>query len=370
MATNTSSAQPPGGTIESSRRRTPAKDATTPAVAQSAGRPIEPPDDTYTYELRDPFAEVTYRTHSFGEMVDKANKLGAVRFHEVDADGKRIPVVKVGAEWHIESRTPQAPTPDAEVRSPGSNVVPINTQGSTPEASLERAEAEAIRAAHLARLQAALQERYIIKRAALQLGELPLGQTEYRYRGDAARVAFTESTFRLATDNNNPSVARSMVDVAETRNWKVLRVAGNEDFKRLVWLEASLRGLKTQGYEPQQVDLEMLRREREQRSVNRIEPIQARAVPDDATAKAASARGSGGRKAVLAALEAVLVSRRVPVKQREAVMSAAAEQLAQRLRAGETLKVKLYDKAAPAQRPTVVPASEVKRSRERAAPVR
>jgi hypothetical protein len=66
----------------------------------------------------------------------------------------------------------------------------------------------------------------------------------------------------------------------------------------------------------------------------------------------------------------VLVSRRVPVKQREAVMAAAAEQLAQRLRAGETLKVKVYDKTAPAQRPTVVPSPELKRSRERAAPAR
>jgi hypothetical protein len=77
---------------------------------------------------------------------------------------------------------------------------------------------------------------------------MTLGQTEYRYRGDAARIAFRESTFRLVTDNNNPSVAWSMVDVAEARNWQGPRVSGNEDFKRLVWLEASLRGVKTIGY--------------------------------------------------------------------------------------------------------------------------
>jgi hypothetical protein len=187
-------------------------------------------------------------------------------------------------------------------------------------------------------------------------------------------VAFTESTFRLATDTNSPSVARSMVDVAEARNWRALRVSGNEDFKRMVWLEASVRGVKTLGYEPNPADLEVLKREREARLVNRIEP--ERSAKGDspgaaaALAEKASARGGGGRKAVLAAIEAVLVAKRVPEKQREAVMAAAAEKLAQRLREGQSLKVKVYDKAAPSQRPVVVPNPEVQRNRERAAPVR
>jgi hypothetical protein len=45
----------------------------------------------------------------------------------------------------------------------------------------------------------------------------------------------------------------------------------------------------------------------------------------------------------------VLVAKRVPARQREAVMSAAAENLAARLRAGEVHKVKVYDKSAPVQ---------------------
>ena len=115
-------------------------------------------------------------------------------------------------------------------------------------------------------------ERYIIKRAPVTVGDVTIGRTEYRFRGDTSRVAFTESTFRLATDTNSPSVARSMVDVAEARNWQALRVSGNEDFKRMVWLEASVRGVKTLGYEPNPGDLEVLKREREARLVNRIEP--------------------------------------------------------------------------------------------------
>ncbi len=66
----------------------------------------------------------------------------------------------------------------------------------------------------------------------------------------------------------------------------------------------------------------------------------------------------------------VLVAKRVPERQRQAVMTAAAENLAQRLREGQTVRVKVYDKAAPSQRPITVPTPEVQRSRERTAPVR
>jgi len=159
-----------------------------------------------------------------------------------------------------------------------------------------------------------------------------------------------------------------MVDVAEARNWKALRVSGNEDFKRMVWLEASVRGVKTLGYEPNPGDLEVLKREREARQVNRIEPARDGSAGAAAPVEKASARGGGGRKAVLAAIEAVLVAKKVPEKQRAAVMAAATEKLAQRIRDGQVPKVKVYDKAAPSQRPVVVPTPEMQRTRDRAVP--
>ena len=249
--------------------------------------------------------------------------------------------------------------------------MPITGSAKPPEVDLARIDSEAENRARAERLEAALAERYVIKRASVRFGELTLGQTEYRYRGDTSRVAFTEGTFRLATDNNSPSVARSMVDVAQARNWQGLRVSGHEDFKRMVWLEASLRGVKALGYEPQAADLEVLKREREARQVNRIEPMPREVnPPTSATDSKQSARGSGGRKAVLAALEAVLVAKRVPAIQREAVMAAATESLARRLAAGQTHKVKVFDRTADPQRPVVRPTPEQQRTRERAAPVR
>jgi hypothetical protein len=351
----------PGGTVEPANRA---------AVAKAKHQSPETPAAT-RYELRDPFAEVTYRAKTFDKMADIADQLGAVRFHAVDADGKRTAIEKVDSTWRLQEPAVSPSKNGTPVRDlnkePPKAESAINQQAATD--TVVRPDPKAERAAEVLRLEAALHERYVIKRAPVKIGDLSVGHTEYRFRGDTSRVAFTESTFRLATDNNNPSVARSMVDVAQARDWKALRVSGNEDFKRTVWLEATLRGVKTVGYEPQQGDAELLRKEREARQVNRIEPVAGPA--GNAAATKQSARG-GGRKAVLAALEAVLIAKQIPDKQREAVMTVAAEQLARRQAAGETHKVKVLDKAAPPQqqRPDVAPTRELQPTREQAAPTR
>lgn len=375
----TTSAQ--GGTVEPANRATLAKD-----LFQT---PVEIPGERY--ELRDAMADLTYRSSRIAEMIAKADQLGSIRFTAIDTQGRRTSVERMDGEWQRGPQRPAAPERPLDplpVRDEVPDVArgEATLQPSTTTAqkspsrndevdakAIARLDAQAERAALLARLETALMERYLIKRAPVTVGDMKIGRTEYRFRGDTSRVAFTESTFKLATDTNSPSVARSMVDVAEARNWRSLRVSGNEDFRRMVWLEASVRGVKTLGYEPNPADLEVLKKERESRLVNRIEPARDAAGDKAAGATPAekgSARGSGGRKAVLAAIEAVLVAKRVPEKQREAVMAAATEKLAQRLRDGQAPKIKVYDKAAPSQRPAVMPVPEVQRTPERAAPVR
>ncbi len=375
-ADNSSLASPPtqaqGGSVEPANRAAVAKERfqTPPETARER------------YELYDPFAEVTYRAKTLPEIVGKADQLGSSRFVAVTEDGKRTLVRKVDDEWQRGPQLPAAPEraldppPARDEVLEATHIMPALAAAKTPAQSertdtkaIAKIDAQAEHAALVARVEAALMDRYIIKRAPVTVGDMTIGRTEYRFRGDTSRVAFTESTFRLATDTNSPSVARSMVDVAEARNWKALRVSGNEDFKRLVWLEASARGVRTVGYEPNPGDLELLKREREARLVNRIEPARdGNADSTTAPTEKASARGGGGRKAVLAAIEAVLVARKVPEKQRAAVMAAATEKLAQRIRDGQTPKVKVYGKTAPSQRPAVVPTPEVQRSRERVIP--
>lgn len=360
-----------GGTVE---RNGPA-----PARARSRGE--KPQRAAERYELRDPYAEVTYRADTLPDMVAKAEHLGISRFVAVAPDGARTPIQKVEAEWR---RGPALPARSERPLDPGpalgdadSAATRNHTSGLPPPAEQERSSAkrpdkpadQAERAALVARIEATLMDRYIIKRAPVKVGDLTIGHTEYRFRGDSSRVAFTESTLRLATDTNSPSVARSMVDVAESRNWKSLRVSGHEDFRRMVWLEAAVRGIKSVGFEPTPADLDLLKRERETRLGNRIEHAPENSSSQTAaTAEKGSGRGGGSRKAVLAAIEAILVAKNVPEKQRSAVMAAATEKLAQRVRDGRPPLVKVYDKAAPSQRmaPSLTP--EVQRSRERAVP--
>lgn len=367
-----------GGTVEPADR------------VQVAIRTLQTPEPEAgeRFELRDPFTDVTYRSDRYQDMVTKADQLGANRFVVVDLRGQKSFVQKLDGQWQRDvPREPQHdPSPDQsgqpkpEQTPPGAKTkgvssptrekaVEVPVQAAPP--STARIDAQAERDALVARIEASLVDRYIIKRATVSLGDVSIGLTEYRFRGDTSRIAFTESTFRLSTDTNSPSVARSMVDVAEARNWHSLRVTGSDDFRRLVWLEAAARGVKALGYEPNPIDLERLKVERELRQINRIEPgRESNALPAAANTDKPSGRGGGGRKTVLAAIEAILVANRVPEKRREAIMVAATEKLAQRIREGQVPKVRLYDKNAPSQRTVVAPQPEQQRRRERAAPAR
>jgi len=362
---------PTGGTVEPTKRAAVAKDRAQPPGEDAGER----------YELRDPFADVTYRAKSFAEIAAKAEQLGSSRFTAVAADGKRTPVTKSDGQWHrgpqlaalperpldaMSGRDePDAPTEITKARAEK----PTNRAPPGKSKALAKIEANAERSALVAKLEAALIDRYVIKRAPVTLGALTVGHTEYRFRGDTSRVAFTESTFRLATDTNSPSVARSMVDVAQARNWQGLRISGSEDFRRLVWIEASVRGVKAIGYEPNPADLDILRREREARQSNRIDATRgASAGTSSIASDKATGRGGGTRKTVIAAIEAILVAKRVPEAKRTAVLAAATEQLAQRAKAGQTAKVKVYDMAAPSRQPRSALAAELGRSRDRAIP--
>lgn len=329
------------------------------------------------YELRDPSADVTYRPKTLEASIAKADQLGSSRFTIIAADGSRTPVNKVGVEWRRgatlaprpERPLDPGPARDEVPEAPGSSKAQANKdaaqQAQADAKALAKIDLQAERAALVARLEQSLQERYIIKRAPVTAGPVTIGHTEYRFRGNTSRIAFTESTFKLATDTNSPSVARSMVDVAQARSWSGLRISGSEDFRRLVWLEASVRGVKAVGYEPNPGDLDVLRREQQARLTNRIEPTRNDAENGEShpTGKG-SARG-GGRKAVMAAMEAVLVDKGVPAAKRNAVLDVAEQKLAERARSGQATAVKVYDKTAQPQRATPTATPEPSRTRDR-----
>lgn len=325
------------------------------------------------HEMRAPFEAVTYRAGSMKEILAKADQVGRHHFFALDREDKgsfmqkredgvqRSPIVAA-----VPGRDEEATTPvKARQHSPGSS--PREQPGTrSDENEMVRRDVRATRAAQI---DAALKERYLVKQAPATPGDLKLGHTEYRFRDDPSRVALTESTFRLATATHSPAVARSMVDLAEARGWRSLKLSGNEAFKRMVWREATLRGVKTQGYEPMPGDLDLMRKQQQQaRQFHRTEPSWDNS-PDTSAAGKAGGRG-GGRQAVLAAIEAVLIAKGIPEQKREAVMAAAAEQLAQRQRDGQSFKVRVFDPSAPTQRQGLAPLREPERDREQAAVAR
>lgn len=356
------------------------------------------------YELRDPSLELTYRARTFEEIATQAEHLGASRFTAVHADGSRTPMQKIDGTW-----LPARPKPPPDLLTTLDDVIDLSaglevslasgapnstrasavpapkraTPGNKDSSKAQvQIDAQAERAAMVARIESALQDRYIIKRAPITVGDMTIGSTEYRFRGNSSRVAFTESNLRLTTDTNSPSVARSMIDLAQARGWTRLRVSGSEDFRRMVWVEATSRGVKTVGYEPNLGDLSLIRREKEARQINRIEPTPetssdagrhaARANPAGPAAppsasEKSSTRG-GSRKTVIAAIDAILLEKKVPEAKRLAVLAAAEKQLSQMARQGHVPKVKVYDRSAERRPQVSTPSPDLNRQLDRAAP--
>ncbi|MCX2864947.1 hypothetical protein OOZ63_24245 [Paucibacter sp. PLA-PC-4] len=296
-------------------------------------------------------------------------------------------------------------TPELADQSASSPTRPTAINGAAPDNARSEAAAKATseaiadidpqakRSAMLARIELSLTERDIFKRAPMMVAAMKIGGAQHSFteddvKQDRSRLAFTESTLRWATDTNSASVGRSMVElvevvevveVAQARNWRGLRVTGGEEFRRLIWLQASRRGMKAVGYEPKPADLEMPRRERETWQTRRIEAAREVGSSDaSAPSEKPSARG-GGHRSVLVAIEAILIAKKVPQARRQArrrakrrakrqaVLAAATQPLALSTTAA---KIKVYDRSAGRHRPIPPLATDLKRTQDTAAATR
>ncbi len=77
---------------------------------------------------------------------------------------------------------------------------------------------------------------------------------QYFFRDRNNSLAFEDKGARIATQNEDPVVAASMIELAIAKGWKDIKVSGSESFRRSVWLEASKRGMAVRGYEPKSQD--------------------------------------------------------------------------------------------------------------------
>lgn len=95
---------------------------------------------------------------------------------------------------------------------------------------------------------------------------------KFHFRDGKNGLAFEDRGRRVVTEHNDPAIAASMIEVAEAKGWTKIKVAGHDDFKREVWLQASLKNIEVTGYKPKEVDLARLEELRGSRMKNVIEP--------------------------------------------------------------------------------------------------
>ncbi|CAC9955455.1 hypothetical protein [uncultured Gammaproteobacteria bacterium] len=82
-------------------------------------------------------------------------------------------------------------------------------------------------------------------------------------------LAFVDKGQKIQAKLSNIKIAKSLVSIAEERNWTELKVTGTKEFKHNVWLEASQRGVTVKGYKPSESDLAELN----QKTANKLNEI-------------------------------------------------------------------------------------------------
>jgi hypothetical protein len=70
-----------------------------------------------------------------------------------------------------------------------------------------------------------------------------------------------------------------MLDLAQARGWKSVRLRGTESFRREAWVQAQVRGMQTEGYHPKATNMQ----EAQRRTVAATPIAQTATAPAEAT---------------------------------------------------------------------------------------
>ena len=101
-------------------------------------------------------------------------------------------------------------------------------------------------------------------------------ENRFFFRDAQNKVAFEDRGRKMITEHNDPDVAKSLVDIAEAKGWSKIKVAGHDDFKREVWLQAQLKGIEVTGYKAKDVDHARLKEMQAERMKNSVERDESR----------------------------------------------------------------------------------------------
>jgi len=153
------------------------------------------------------------------------------------------------------SESPQGPKEDAQAlnaiertRAP----VRAPSKGAKSEPAAARAPKEAARTS--ARTSAARADSPS-QGMPDEIRERFIGIGSKYYFPDGA-AAFTDHGPKLTTRSENTEVIRSLVAIAQERQWREIKVTGTERFRKETWFAACLAGLEVRGYTPTEFEAE------------------------------------------------------------------------------------------------------------------
>ncbi|HEY3744704.1 MAG TPA: LPD7 domain-containing protein [Gemmatimonadaceae bacterium] len=69
-------------------------------------------------------------------------------------------------------------------------------------------------------------------------------------------AAFTDHGAKLSTRSENTEVIRSLIAVAQARDWGEIKVTGTERFRKEAWFAARIAGVEVRGYKPTEFEQE------------------------------------------------------------------------------------------------------------------
>jgi hypothetical protein len=181
---------------------------------------------------------------------DELARVAPDMVHTISVKGAYFERKVLGVENLIERGSDASKAVDDDVMEPVKRAVPASddsiSRGAAPAAAVDHKEGGEASKSHA---PAALLDGRFVRN---DVGE-------YRRLGED-RLALADEGERIRFVDKQMDAFQAGVELARAKGWETIRVAGSDKFKAEAWFHASSAGLRVEGYEPTEQDLERLGR--------------------------------------------------------------------------------------------------------------
>jgi hypothetical protein len=168
---------------------------------------------------------------------------------------------------------------------------------------------------------------------------------DYQQKSEVMRA----NSNRITTKLDDRQTVSAMLDLAQARGWQSINLRGTESFKREAWVQAQVRGIATEGYQPKTTDMQ----EAERRKVAATPVAQPAKAPAEASAASTTkpAPAKTGKPVQASTVKPPAAEASQTAQQRQAAVWGTVEAAGQQARQNDTATLK------PAQKPAEKPAA-------------